>query len=159
MIVVADTSPLNYLILIEHVEVLRELYTSVLIPPAVHMELLASHAPDPVRAWAAVPPSWVEIRTPSTPLLSVSAKLGLGEHEALTLAQTLTAPLLLIDEIRGRREARRLGIRVTGTLGILQEAHDRHFLNLREAIDRLRHTTFQATSVLLDGVLRDAGLL
>jgi predicted nucleic acid-binding protein len=51
MIVVADTSPLNYLILIEEADVLRKLYGRILIPPAVQVELLQPGAPAAVMAW------------------------------------------------------------------------------------------------------------
>ena len=49
MIVVADTTPINYLILIGETEVLPKLYGRVVIPPAVHEELTNSRAPASVR--------------------------------------------------------------------------------------------------------------
>jgi len=64
MIVVADTGPLNYLILLGHIEVLHILYGEVVIPPAVQDELLDPSAPEPVRSWISSPPPWLEIRTP-----------------------------------------------------------------------------------------------
>jgi len=72
MIVVADTGPLNYLILLGHIEVLHILYGEVVIPPAVQDELLDPSAPEPVRSWISSPPHWLEIRTPvvSTPVLA-----------------------------------------------------------------------------------------
>lgn len=50
-VVVADTSPLNYLILIEATDVLPRLYGSVVVPRQVIAELTATEAPDSVRAW------------------------------------------------------------------------------------------------------------
>jgi predicted nucleic acid-binding protein len=50
MIVVADTTPINYLILIGEIEVLPELYGQVIIPHAVCEELLRSRAPGAVRS-------------------------------------------------------------------------------------------------------------
>ena len=52
MLVIADTSPLNYLVWIDHVELLPQLYDRALIPSAVHRELLAREAPAGVRLWA-----------------------------------------------------------------------------------------------------------
>jgi predicted nucleic acid-binding protein len=52
MVVVADTSPINYLILIAQIDLLKHLYTRILIPPAVLTELKHPVAPKPVRDWA-----------------------------------------------------------------------------------------------------------
>ena len=65
MIVVADTTPLNYLILINEVDVLPKLYGRVVIPPAVQEELTHSRAPANVTAWIAQPPSWLEVLSPA----------------------------------------------------------------------------------------------
>jgi predicted nucleic acid-binding protein len=42
MVVVADTSPINYLVLIGQIDLLTRLYKRILIPPAVLAELKAS---------------------------------------------------------------------------------------------------------------------
>ena len=57
-VVVADTSPLNYLVLIEAIEVLPQLYERICVPEAVIAELRSSDAPLPVQQWAAVLPAW-----------------------------------------------------------------------------------------------------
>jgi predicted nucleic acid-binding protein len=49
MIVVADTSPINYLILIEEIDILTKMYGTVAMPPAVRDELLRLSAPAMVR--------------------------------------------------------------------------------------------------------------
>ena len=56
MDVVADTSPLNYLVLIEAVEILPQLYKRILAPEAVIAELRSRDAPLPVQQWTAVLP-------------------------------------------------------------------------------------------------------
>ena len=67
MIVVADTSPLNYLIVIGAVDVLAPLYTHVVVPQTVAAELSVSRTPAVVRAWIAQRPVWLEIM-PDPPL-------------------------------------------------------------------------------------------
>ena len=92
---------------------------------------------------------------PSAPCTSASCTavdpaLGAGEREAISLAYT-SAPdtILLIDERLGRSEAQRLGLKVAGTLAILQQAHEHGLLDFLTALTRLRATNFKATAALL----------
>lgn len=68
VIVVADTSPINYLILIDQIAILETLYGRILIPHAIQEEMLSLMAPASVRAWAKNPPNWLEILSPSAGL-------------------------------------------------------------------------------------------
>jgi len=65
--IVSDTTPLNYLVLVDAVEILPRLYGRVLIPPAVKDELSRAGAPETVRKWIADYPSWLEIVPVSPP--------------------------------------------------------------------------------------------
>lgn len=142
MIVIADTSPLNYLILIEAADVLRSLYGQVIVPDAVVRELLDGAAPAVVRTWISQPPSWLEVH-PNPPHDPSLRLLGSGESAALTLAELLVADKLLIDDLDGRAEAERRHLPVTGTLGVLADAHLAGLLNLDEALRRLNSTNFR----------------
>jgi len=137
MTVIADTSPLNYLILIEEIQVLPELYGRVLVPPFVCQELKRSRAPEAVRIWIARPPVWLEVRAPSKPPDPQVERLDPCERDAILLAEELGADLLIIDEVRGRREAERRQIPFPGTLGVLAAGAERGLLDLRSAVDRL----------------------
>ncbi len=64
MVIVADTSPLNYLLLIGEVEVLPKLYSHIMIPEAVLAELRARSAPVPVAEWITCPPRWPRRASP-----------------------------------------------------------------------------------------------
>lgn len=64
MIVVADASPLRYLILIEHVHLLPVLYGRVVVPPAVITELNQERTPDLVQAWLSNRPEWLQVQAP-----------------------------------------------------------------------------------------------
>jgi hypothetical protein len=59
MIAVADTSPLNYLVLIDRIRILPRLFEHVIVPAGVIGELQHPRSPPPVAAWAAHPPEWV----------------------------------------------------------------------------------------------------
>lgn len=67
MIVIADTSPINYLVLIDAVDILQPLYMRVIVPQAVVDELSQPGTPAPVLAWIQQPPSWLEVRPDPPP--------------------------------------------------------------------------------------------
>ncbi len=106
-LVVADTSPLNYLVLIEQVAILPALFEKVFVPQIVRDELRHDEAPESVRRWIAEPPSWVEIvpagRDSDDPAL---VDLDDGERAAIQLAVRIRAELLLIDDRDGVNVAR-----------------------------------------------------
>ena len=65
------------------------------------------------------PPSWLRIISlAQLPALTLSADLDHGEYDAIRLALDCHADLVLMDEREGVGEARRLGLTVTGTIGI-----------------------------------------
>ena len=64
MIVVSDTSPLNYLVLIGAEQVLPSLFGRVLAPPEVLAEMHHAKAPPQVSDWAQRPPAWLEVCSP-----------------------------------------------------------------------------------------------
>jgi predicted nucleic acid-binding protein len=153
MIVVADTSPLHYLVLIGQIDVLPLLYGQVLIPPSVVTELSNARTPEAVRQWAADLPVWVEVRLPQLVPADFPAGLGPGERQAITLCQELGADALLIDDWDGRQEAERRQLTVIGTLRILAEASDEGLLDLSQSLSRLRATNFRASAKLLQQIL------
>src|ERR1700693_838012 len=142
MIVVADTSPINYLILIEEIEILTKMYGRVVIPRAVREELLRPSAPEMIRNWMSQPPTWLEVHTPmNAPDASLTA-LDAGERDAIVLAGELKADQLIVDDRQGRRAGEKRGIAVIGTLGVIREAAILGLLDLRPALKRLEATSF-----------------
>jgi predicted nucleic acid-binding protein len=155
MIVVSDTSPINYLLLVGLIDLLPQLYGRVIIPEAVYSELSDPAAPEPIRVWIKQLPRWVEIHAVDRPDPTLS--LGRGETEAITLALLLNADALLMDERKGRRVAMARGLTVSGTLNIIDAAASRGLIELAPAIDRLRQSGFRASADLVQGMLmRDA---
>ena len=149
MIVVADTSPLRYLILIEEIGVLPELYGRVIVPPGVVTELNQERTPIVVREWLSAKPEWLQVQAPQQALPSLRDILGAGEREAIALATELSADALLMDDRDGRREAKRRRLPVVGTLRVLADAAEHGLLDLRVALDRLRQTNFRADEQLM----------
>jgi predicted nucleic acid-binding protein len=155
--IVADTTPLNYLVLIQAIEILPTLYGKVLIPPAVKAELTNANAPDIVREWISQPPSWLEVLSLKQPVDSALSHLDPGEREAISLASELQASLLLMDERDGVSLARQRGLMVIGTLAALELAAVRGLVDLRTMFVRLRETTFRSPLRLMASMLeRDA---
>ena len=152
MIVVADTTPLQYLILIQHEHILPALYGRVVVPPAVIAELSRNETPQPVRDWLKSAPAGLEVCGPRKVDRS-SVTLGAGELEAIALAEELRADALLIDDWDGRQEALRRHLNVFGTLRVLADASDEGMVDLRVAVDRLRLTNFRANDELFQWLL------
>ena len=153
-VVVADSSPLNYLILIGSVDVLHRLYSAIVVPQLVVAELTDPAAPQHVRAWAVSLPDWIDVRVTvvnDTEMLHLDP----GERAAITLAQSEPGALLLIDDAAGRIEASRRGILNTGTLGVLRAAALREFIDLPTVLARLLETNFRVSMELVDDLIAE----
>lgn len=127
-VVVANTTPIIGLTLIGQLELLRKLYGQVRIPPAVQAEVLAGGASGAGIAdfqkadWLLV----TQLQDPRR--ADLLSELDRGEAEAIALAQELRADLVIIDEQMARKHARRLGLKLSGTVGILLEAKNRGYI-------------------------------
>jgi predicted nucleic acid-binding protein len=154
MIVVADTSPINFLVLIDAVDLLPALYGKILIPRTVFLELQDLRAPGKVRRWIMQPPEWLEVQSAARSIHPALLHLDAGEQEALQLALELGESTVLIDEIDGRVAAQSLYIQVRGTLGILEQASNFGKINFREALAKLDQHKFRISPALRKQFLR-----
>lgn len=158
MIVISDTSAITNLAAIQHLQLLYQLYNQVTIPEAVYRELVEIDPPVPGTLEVQTVP-WFEVRQVSNrqaiERLQLDVRLDLGESEAIALALELNADLLLIDERRGRAEADRLGVRITGLLGILVEAKQKKLVvAVKPLMDALITTSdFRVSSALYHQIL------
>lgn len=150
--VVSDTSPLHYLVECEVVGILPDLFQDIIIPPTVHRELQHQRTPLLVREWAQSLPSWVTVRAPA--VLDHSLNVDEGEKEAICLAREVNAIVLLIDDRKGRAEAVRCGVRVAGTIGLLEAAAVRGLVDFPALIQRLRQTNARLDEDLIQAALR-----
>lgn len=152
MIVVSDTSPLNYLVLIGAIDVLPQLFGEVLVPPAVMQELQHPRTPEQVKKWAASPPAWLLLHQPQS-TIALDSPLDPGEAEAIALAIELHAAAVLLDEKKGRSVAKGRGLVALGTVTVLELAAESELLDLSDAMAALRQTTFYITESLAQSVL------
>lgn len=139
MIVIADASCLITLDNINETDLLRRLHQSVFVTPEVADEVGDSL------------PVWVERRSSSnhTLIVELCANLEIGEATSIALALDLTDCLLVIDEKKGRRTAKQLGIKVTGTFGIIMEGIEGGLINAPHTIvERLELAGFHLSDNL-----------
>lgn len=150
---VADTGPPHYLVLIGAIDLLPRLFQAVILPAAVQMELRHARAPVAVRDWINHSPPW--LRVEATPPLSTLPfpRLDSGERAAIALAQSLGADVVLMDDRDGVTAALSCGLTPIGTLGVLDLAARRGFVDFASALARLKTTNFRVRPDLLDELL------
>lgn len=153
-VVIADSSPLNYLTLIESVDLLQQMYGIVVVPRQVIAELTDPAAPHKVRTWASGLPDWIDVRE-AVVAGNQMTHLDSGERAAILLAESEPGALLLIDETAGRIEASRRGIRNTGTLGVLRAGALSGYVDLPAALARLLETNFRVSMELVSALLAE----
>lgn len=151
MIAVADTSPLNYLILIGRVGIVARLFSQLIVPEGVLRELQHAKSPRMVAAWATDPPDWARVVRVSSS--QTWGGLGRGETEMLLVAKSMDANVVLVDERRATSVAQSMNLRTIGTLGLLALAADAGMLDLRDSVAALLETNFRASPELLRHVL------
>ncbi len=156
-LVVSNTTPIITLSLVGQLPLLHQLYGTVLIPTAVAHEILAGGA----RAGAAELQQASYIHT--TPLqdprrADLLSDLDRGEAEAIALALEQNADLLIIDERWGRRHASRLGISLTGSIGILLKAKEMGYITaVKPLLTRLEQGGIHLSLALIEQALQQAG--
>jgi uncharacterized protein len=157
-VVVADTSVLQYLFQADHLDLLRVLYGSVLVPEGVAEEIdegraLGHPLPDlPSLEWVRVE----GVRNRRVLLLALD--LGKGEREVLALTLERPGAVAILDDLLARRMARHLGIPFTGTLGVLLRAKAAgHLAAVTPVVDRLQALGFRLASETRSAVLELAG--
>lgn len=147
--VIANSSPLIALEQLGLLDILKKIFGSIFVPPAVTIEV----------APTVTLPEWIAERTLSQSIGTqiLSASLGAGESEALSLALELQASLLILDERPARRLASALGIPVIGTLGILLKAkNDMLISELKPHLTALQAHGFRVSPSLYEQVLKSA---
>ena len=105
-------------------------------------------------------PSWIEVLpvTNGKYLQLLEIVLDKGEASAIALAITLGDVLLIMDDLRGRKEAKRLGFRITGTLGVLFAAKQKELIPaLKPLITQLLSVDFRISPHIVNKLLTLSG--
>jgi len=100
-------------------------------------------------------PDWIEVVELTTYLQKVlSSYLDKGEASAISLAAEHENSLLIIDEIKGRKAAKVMGISVTRSLGVLVVAKNKgHIQTVKPLIEKIQKTNFRISEELIEQVL------
>jgi predicted nucleic acid-binding protein len=147
MIAVCDMGPLHYLVLIGCDHILPRIFDRVITARIViEQEMAGPHTPEPVRRWAADAPRWLEILEPqqveAIPSLGKHGVRGDGDRAIISLARELGAQVLVMDDVKARREAKKRGINSLWMLELLDEAAERGLIgDLSARLDHLKRRT------------------
>ncbi len=147
MIVVSDTSPINYLVQLGVIEILPQLYETVIVPPEVMRELTAKKTPEIVREWIATFPDWLEVRQ-NTGLI-IDDRIDPGECAAIALAVELQPDYFAVDDSNTREIALEYQLEIIGTVGIIERAHQAGLRDLKATLDALLRTNFFISKTII----------
>ena len=142
---ITDTSCLIALSKIEALEILHKLYKRVVVSKEI-----AEEFGEPL-------PSWLEILEVSNKNYQkiLENSLDIGEASAIALAFELKNVLLVLDDLKARKEAQKLGFKITGTLGVLFSAKEKNVIHsLKIYLDRLQHTDFRIADNIVAEMLK-----
>lgn len=147
MIVVSDSSVLSGLAAIGELDLLPKLFGNITVTATICREAGHLNAPQELQQLFSSPPSWLEVVPDPVSYLEETAMLDPGEASAITLVwQNRPTSLLILDEKRGRKVASALGLKITGTAGLLMEAAANDLIDFEDALLRLSQVGFRLSS-------------
>lgn len=145
-IIVSDTSCLILFSKIDELDLLRKIFSKIWITTIVANESNIEL------------PDWINVKDPKSNLhLGLKSILDLGEATSISLAFENENSLLIIDELKGRRIAKDIGISITGTLGILLIGKQKGIVpQVKPIIEKIQKTNFRISQSLIDKTLKMA---
>lgn len=157
--IISNNSPLVALLGLDRLSLLRDLYAEVWIPEEVKTEFLGTERI--TRQQALNDATWIktvyvtDVQDISTYMRS---GLDLGEAAVFALAKERDAGFVIIDELKARQHAARIGLSFKGTLGILQEAKEEGLIDvIKPLLIRLQDNRIHLSESLINNALREAG--
>jgi predicted nucleic acid-binding protein len=141
--IVSDTSCLILFYKIGEMDLLQKVYGQIIITGTVSQEFRR-----PL-------PDWISVQDPKTNLhQGLMSFLDEGEATSIALALEFADALLIIDESKGRRVAKELGVKITGSLGIIMAAKEKGIIqSVKPIIDKIKETNFRISDDLLNKIL------
>lgn len=142
---------------LSRLDILKELYSEILIPFAVYQEIEAGKNKGYYQDLSKI--DWIKItKIRDKQALKYFLDLDAGEAEAIVLATEIGADLIIIDEKLGRFHAKHADLKVTGTVGVLIKAKNRGIIkNLKPLLYELTEKDVWISDKLIDDILKQAG--
>lgn len=146
--IISDTSCLILLEKIDELELLNKLFGTIITTTEV-----ANEFGSPL-------PEWFEIRNPVDKNYQaiIEASIDKGEASAIALAIELDDSLLIIDDLKGRKFAQKLGLTIVGTVGIIVDSKLSGIIpSVKPLLKKIKKTNFRITEKLEELILNKAG--
>ena len=155
--VISNTGPLIGLSELNCLLLLRDLYTEVWIPREVEKEFLAEDETDYQEVLNSTP--WIKVVDLTNPQsATIYQGIDAGEAEVFALAVEHDARLIILDEKKGRRKTKEIGLTVKGTVGVLLEAKEKGLIDvIKPLLIQLRDNGIYLSERLINNALQDAG--
>lgn len=139
MIIVSDTTPLSELAKVGKLNLLRDVFSKVIIPQEVYNQVTTGTHPAVNLVQSA---DWIEIisvqNSEKLSNLKKATNLGAGECAAMILAEELASDQLLMDDLDARRVALSRNLKIIGTIGILLVAKQQGLIStIKDILDSL----------------------
>ena len=156
MILIADSSALISLAIVDKLDILEKLFSKVYVPRAVYNEISIEKKLESIKLVNYCKERVLDIESK----VNFNISLGLGESEAIILYKEQNAHFLLCDDKKAKKFAQNFGIKVIGTLGVLLKAKEKNYIkSIAPLIEILRESPIFIDDKTVTLVLKMAGEL
>ena len=147
-IVISDTSSLIIFHKIEGFHILKELYSEIIVTPQI-VEEFKDKLPEWIKVIAVEDKKYLNL---------LATQIDLGEASAIALSQEIDDALILLDDLKARKVAKKLNLNFTGALGVIHKAKQEGIIpNIKPLIDKLLETNFRISEKIIKELLRING--
>ena len=146
-VVIADTSCLIILSNINELDLLQRLYGGIITTPDIATE------------FAEALPNWIKIQSPADQQKQQILQLQIdkGEASAIALALEIPGSIIILDDLQARKLAEQLGIKITGTLGLIVKAKLNGIIpSIKPILNKIKQTDFRISAALEEIILKEA---
>ena len=160
MQVVLNSSPLIFLAKLGYLNQFIESSDNFYIPQSVADEIGAKSDPASQTVQTLISPGNLQVRASNLTTLanSLNQRLGRGESEAIALGIELKADYVLLDDSTARKEARRLGLTIKGTLAVIKKLSTDGKISIESLDDlyqKLMEIEFRVKRALFDQIFSE----
>jgi predicted nucleic acid-binding protein len=153
MTAISNSTPLIVLAKINRLDLLKDYFGEIYIPEEVYDEVVRRGG-NLAGSSEVASCTWIKVEPVKNRMAveTLSLSLDKGEAEAIVLSKEKDS-LLIIDDGAGRKTAELLGVKITGTVGVLLLASMDGRLNLRKTMDELKSVGFRLSETQYQRIL------